>query len=115
MGFNLMASGRRGDVLETSRRTSLTALTAPASGAAEAAEAADAVAATNPPTADLDRPVIDLDRPVIDLDAAERTRLVDLDAVAPEEPAAPAKPARQPAEPRPAAEDTATESQGERR
>jgi NTE family protein len=97
IGYNLMAPDRRGPVLETSRRTSLAALQAPVTPGAAAdqtpAQAAEA-------TADADPPAADLDRAVIDLDAAERTRLVDLDAVAHEEPAA---------------DEPAAESRGERR
>jgi hypothetical protein len=74
IGFNLMAPNRRGDVLETSRRTSLAALQAPVTPPQAPAEAAAAA-----------EPAANLDRPVIDLAAAEQTRLIDLDAVAPHE------------------------------
>ena len=90
IGFNLMASNRRSDVLETSRRTSLAALQAPVTPPQAPAEAAG--------------PAADLDRPVIDLDAAERTRLIDLDAVAPHDAAT-----AEPATVQPVADESATD------
>jgi NTE family protein len=84
IGYNLMASERRTDVLETSRQTSLAALRSPAqAGPGVAATGRDAVPAADTAEAEAAAdPAADLERPIIDLDDAEDTRLVDLDAAA---------------------------------